>query len=141
MAPKRKITKVGGNLPLVAQFRVLCCLGLLTMRHSFFSSFFFLYSSFFFSSFLLSFLFSFPPFLFSFTPFLFSLPPPPCCSPHELNLSSHIYSSQSAMHMVRHVSPTWFVMCHPHGSPCVARHPRCLEIREIPTISDPTKFN
>ena len=48
-------------------------------------------------------------------------------------------------HMACHVSPTWFATCHPHGLPCVihmARHvspdTRCLEIREILTIS---KFN
>ena len=35
MAPRRKITRVGGNLPLIAQFRVFCHLGLLTARCSF----------------------------------------------------------------------------------------------------------
>ena len=35
MASRRKITSAGGNLPLVAQFRVLCSLGLLTAEHSF----------------------------------------------------------------------------------------------------------
>ena len=56
-APRRKITRVGGNLPLVAQFRVFCRLGLLTTQHSFHFLFLFpLFSSFLF--------FSFPPFLF-----------------------------------------------------------------------------
>ena len=137
-APRRKITRVGGNLPLVAQFRVLCRPGLLTAQHSFiffflfplFLPFLLLFSSFFF--------FSFPPFLLSFTPFLFSLPPPsPCCShrlklaappppppPHKLNLSSPIYSSQSVMHVdtwhafAMHCD-TWLAMCHSHGLPCV----------------------
>ena len=77
-APGRKITRVGGNLPLVAQFRVLCSMGLLTARHSFLF-FFFLSSSFSFSSFLLSFSFLFLPFSYPFLlssfPFLLLLPP------------------------------------------------------------------
>ena len=53
MAPKRKITRVGGNLPLVAQFQVLLRLGVLTARHS------------------LLFLFPFPLFLFFFSSLFF----------------------------------------------------------------------
>ena len=96
--PRRKITRVGGNLPLVGQFRVLCRPSLLTVQYSFL--FLFLFPLFLpFSSF---FFFSFPPFLFSFPPFLSSFPPPsPCWSPHELNLlppklngNSYIYRSQ-----------------------------------------------
>ena len=92
IAPRCKITKARGNLPLVAQFRVLCRPGLLTVQHSLLSLFpfplflFFLphFSSHFFFPFLffppfLSFffsLFSFPflPFSFPFLPFLI-LPP------------------------------------------------------------------
>ena len=92
-APRRKITRVGGNLPLVAQFRVLYRPGLLTAQHSFlflFFFFFFLFSYPFLFSFLISFLLSFPPFLLPFPPFpsssfSFSLPPPPYCS-HGLKL-------------------------------------------------------
>ena len=81
-----KITRVGGNLPLVVQFRVLFCRGLLTAQHSFlflflfplFPPFFLLFSSFLFLHFP-PFLLSFPSFLFSFPPFLFSLPPPSPC--------------------------------------------------------------
>ena len=85
-APRRKITSVGGNLPLVAQFWVLCRPGLLTVQHSFLFLFLFpLFHPFLllFSSFLSPFLSSLPPFLsslslflsssFSFPPFLFSL--------------------------------------------------------------------
>ena len=91
-APRRKITKVGENLSLVAQFRVLYSLGLLTARHSFLFLFLFFFPLFLiflllFSSFLF---FSFPPFLFDFPPLLllsslplfpsssFSLLLPPC---------------------------------------------------------------
>ena len=68
-APRRKITRVGGNLPLVAQFRVLRRPGLLTVRHSFLFPFPFPFFLFFFSS-----IFFFP-FLFfsSLSPFLSSL--------------------------------------------------------------------
>ena len=72
-APRRKITKLRENLPLVEHFRILCRPGLLTAQHSFLFLFlFFLFSSPFFFSFLLSFLLSFPPFLF-FPPPSFSL--------------------------------------------------------------------
>ena len=74
-APRLKITRVGGNLPLVAQFRVLCIPGLLTAQRSFLSSFFFLSSSPFFFSFLLSFSFLFLTFSFPFLPFSFPLLP------------------------------------------------------------------
>ena len=114
-APRRKITRVGGNLPLVAQFRVLHRPGLLTARHSFLFLFPFpLFLLFFplFSSFLF---FSFPPFLLSFPPFLFLLSflslfpsssfsllshglklatPPPPPPPPQLNLRPHIYRLQ-----------------------------------------------
>ena len=87
-APKRKITRVGENLPLVAQFRVLCRLGLLTAQHSFLFLFLFpLFLPFFFSSFLLSFPFLFLPFSSPFLPFSFPflllLPP---LLLYELNL-------------------------------------------------------
>ena len=85
-APRRKITSVGGNLPLVAQFQVLCRPSLLSEQHSFL--FLFLFPLFLpfpllFSSFLSPFLSSLPPFFsslslllyssFCFPPFLFSL--------------------------------------------------------------------
>ena len=58
--PRRKITRVGGNLPLVEQFWVLPHPGLLTVRHSFLFLFPFpLFLFFFFLSFLLSFSFLF----------------------------------------------------------------------------------
>ena len=88
-APRHKITRVGGNLPFVAQFRVLCHPGLLTAQHCFlflllfplFLPFLLLFSSFIFFYFP-PFLLSFPPFLIFFPPFLFSLPPSSlCCSP------------------------------------------------------------
>ena len=75
-APELKITRLGGNLPLVAQFRVLFRSGLLIAQHSFLFLFLFpLFLPFLllFSSFLI---FYFPPFLLSFPPFLFSFPPP-----------------------------------------------------------------
>ena len=122
--PRRKITSVGGNLPLVAQFRVLCSPGLLTAQHSFLFLFIFpLFLPFFFP-FLLSFLISFPPFLLSFLPFLFSFPPPspslpsssPCCS-HRLILSSLLLLPTD------HVSPLYRHGKEPcmltQGMPCV----------------------
>ena len=127
-ALRRKITKVGGNLPLVVHFRVLCSLCPLTVSHSFlflfllplFLFFLLLFSSFLFFSFP-PFLFSFPSFLFSFPPFLFSLPPPsPCCS-HELNcpgieFDTHIYSLQCVPCMLTHGMPcVTHMACHvPH---------------------------
>ena len=145
MAPRRKITKVGGNLPFVVQFWVLCCPDLLTTQHSFLFLFLFpLFLPFLllFSSFLF---FSFPPFLFPFPPFLFSLPPPsPCCSPLAMNKSAvapyiafkgsmhgmpcvtRIACHVSHMHAFAMHCDTWLAICHPHGSPCVvinmARH-------------------
>ena len=72
-APRHKITRVGGNLPLIAQFRVLCSLGLLTVLHFFLFLFLFLL----FLLFLLSFSFlCLPfssPFLPSYFPFLLIL--------------------------------------------------------------------
>ena len=166
-APRRKITKVGGNLPLVVQFRVLCRLSLLTAQHSFL--FLFLFPIFLpflllFSSFLF---FSFPPF----SPFLSSLslllsslslfPSPsfslllsrteaccplvcmnsPCEAPYiGFKGAMHVdtwhamchtcmplpcivtHGLPCVTHMDCHVSPTWFSMCHPHGSPCIAQH-------------------
>ena len=70
-APRRKITRVGGNLPLVVQFWVLCRLGLLTARHSFLFLFPFPLFLFLFLSFLLSFSFLFLTFSSSFLPFSF----------------------------------------------------------------------
>ena len=100
-APRRKITKVGGNLPLVTQFPVLCRPGLLIAQHSFL--FLLLFPLFLpilllFSSFLF---FSFPPFLLSFPPFLFSLPPPsPCCSP--LACTNKLDIAPLYSHQIRH---------------------------------------
>ena len=74
-APRRKITRVGGNLPLVAQFRVLRHPGLLTARHSLLFLFLFPLFLFFFLLFSSFHFFSFPPFLLSIPPFLFSFPP------------------------------------------------------------------
>ena len=96
-----------------------------------------------FSSFLF---FSFPPFLLflSFLSLLLSslslFFPSSSFSllPYELNWSSPFIAFKGAMHV-----ETWHAMRHPHGSPCVlymARHvspnTRCLEIREILTISE-----
>ena len=151
-APRRKITSVGGNLPLVAQFRVLCRPGLLTAQHSFLFLFLFpLFLPFLllFSSFLSPFLSSLPPFLsslslflsscFSFPPFLFSLLLPR--TDLELSLAlptahvSPLYRHDKEPCMLTHGMPcvthmhafamhcdTWLAMCHPHGSPCVTRH-------------------
>ena len=93
MAPRRKITRVGGNLPLVGQFRVLCRPGLLTAQHSFL--FLFLFPLFLpfpllFSSFFSPLFSSLPPSLSSLSlilssSFSSSLPPPPYCS-HGLKL-------------------------------------------------------
>ena len=167
MAPRHKITRVGGNLHLVAQFRVLCCPGLLTAQHYFlflflfplFLSFLLLFSSFLFFSFS-PFLLSFPPFLFSFPPFLFLFPSSSSSFsllPYELNWSSPFIAFKGAMHV-----DTWLAMCHTcmplpcivtHGLSCVTHmacrvslHMAChvspdtryLEIREILIIS---KFN
>ena len=83
-------------------------------------------SSFLFFSFLfLHFSFPFLPFSSHFLLLLFSLPPPsPCCSPHELKLSSPCSTNipcealyigfKRAMHV-----DTWHAMCHTHGLPCV----------------------
>ena len=146
-APRRKITSIGGNLPLVAQFRVLCRPGLLTAQHSFL--FLFLFPLF--LPFLLSFLLSFPPFLLSYPPFLFSFPTPspsphsssPCCS-HGLILSSPLllptayvsplyrhgkepymltHGMPCVTHMACHVSHTWLAMCHTGMPlPCIVTH-------------------
>ena len=110
MAPRRKITRVGGNLPLVAQFRVLRLPGLLIARHSFL--FLFPFPLFLFISFLLFFLlfysfifYSFLPFSFPFLPFSFpfllSLFPYFLLFllPYELNWSSHFISFKGAMHV------------------------------------------
>ena len=140
MAPRRKITRIGGNLPLVAQFRFLCCPGLLTMQHSFLFLFLFplsfppISSSLFFFPFL---------FFSSLSPFLSSIFFPSSSfssMPYKLNWSTpfiafkgamhvdtwharhamcHSHGSPCVTHMVRRVSPTWFAVCHPHGSPCV----------------------
>ena len=131
MAPRRKITKVGGNLPLVAQFRVLRRPSLLTTRHSFLFLFPFPLLLFFFLFFLL--FSSFLPFSF---PFL--LPPP------FLRIVCNLFILLAPSMQV----DTWLSMClvktckWTHGLPCVtpkAYHvspdTRCLKIREIPTIS------
>ena len=115
---RRKITSVGGNLPLVAQFRVLFRPGLLTAEHSFL----FLFLSPLFLPFLLSFLLSFPPFLLSFPPPSPSLPfSSPCCS-HRLILSSPLLLPTA------HVSPLYRHGKEPcmltHGLPCVT-HMTC----------------
>ena len=115
-ALRRKITRVGGNLPIRAQFRVLCRSGLLTAQHSFlflflfplFIPFLFLFSSFLF--------FSFPPFLLSFLPlslFLSSLYLFPSSSYFLLfprtESCSHSYSFQECH--AYHVSHIWLSMC------------------------------
>ena len=121
VAPRCKITKVRGNLPLVAQFRVLCRPGLLTVQHSLLSLFpfplflFFLppFSSLFFFPFLFfpPFLSSFfLPFLFSLPSFLHSLPPFSYTTPHELNWNPTYIGFKSDMHV-----DTWHAMCHTHG--------------------------
>ena len=114
MAPRRKITKVGGNLLLVAQFRVLCRLGLLTMRHSFL----FLSSSFFFFLFLL--FSSLSVLLSSISLFLSSLSLFPSSSfsllLYRLNWNPIYIGFKSDIHV-----DTWHAMCHTltHGFPCV----------------------
>ena len=149
MAPRRKITRVGGNLPLVAQFRVLCRPGLLTTQHSFlflflfplFLPFLLLFSSFIF--------FSFPPFLLSFPSFLLSFPlfllfflsSSSSLLPYELNWSSHFIAFKGAMHV-----DTWHAMCHSHGSPCVTHMVRHVSstwlamCRPTPVASKYVKF-
>ena len=163
MAPRRKITEVGGNLPLVAQFRVLCRPILLTARHSFlfffpFPLFFFFlphFSSLFFFPFLffpqfslfLSSLSLFPSSLSLFL--LFSFPPPPSFFYEliylfNLNLPCKgTYGLPCVTPMACHVSLTWISMFHSHGLPCITHmachvspDTRCLEIREISTISE-----
>ena len=136
-APRRKITRVGGNLPLVAQFRVLCRSSLLTTQHFFLFLFLFpLFLPFLllFSSFLF---FSFPPFILSF-PFLSSLslfpspsfslllPRTKACCPLACTYSpceAPYIDFKGAMHV-----DTWHAMCHTcmplpcivtHGLPCV----------------------
>ena len=127
-APRRKITSVGGNLPLVAQFRVLCRSGLLTAQHSFL--FLFLFPLFLpfpllFSSFLSPFLSSLPPFLssltllisssFSFPPFLFSL------LLHGLVWSSPLLlPTAHVSSLYRHGKSH---ACVTHGKPCVCGMP------------------
>ena len=92
-APRHKITIVRGNLPLVAQFRVLCILGLLTARHSFLFFFHFFFPLF--LLFLLSFSFLFLPFSSPFLPssFPFLLILPPFLS-LRTELEPHIYRLQ-----------------------------------------------
>ena len=106
-----KITGVGGNLPPVAQFRVLCHPDMLIARRSFLFLFpfplFLFFLPHFSSLFLFPFIF-FPPFLFSFSLFLFSFLLP--------RLSEQLHVTHGLLcvtHMVHHVSPTWLVMCCP----------------------------
>ena len=101
--PRCKITRVGGNLPLVAQFWVFCRSGLLITQHSFlflflfplFLPFLLLFSSFLFLS------FSFPFLPFSF-PFLLLL----LATLYELNWNPIYIAFKSAMHV-----DTWLAMC------------------------------
>ena len=128
-APRRKIIKVGGNLPLIAQFRVLCCPGLRTAQHSFLFLFpfpLFLPFLILFSSFLSPFLSSLPHFLsslslllsssFSFPPFLFSLPLPR--TDPELSLAST--NSPCEAPYIASKEPCMLT----HGMPCVT-HMAC----------------
>ena len=69
--PRSKITRVGGNLPLIAQFQVIFRPSLLTAQHSFLFLFLFPLFLLFLLLFPSFFLLSFPPFLLSFPPFLF----------------------------------------------------------------------
>ena len=70
---------------------------------------------------------------------------------HAMPCVPHMACHVSHMHAFSMHYDTWLAMCHYmacHGSPCVihmARHvslDTCfLKIREIPTISDSTKFD
>ena len=137
MTPRCKITRVGGNLPLVEQFWVLRRPSLLTTRYSSFFPFPFPLLFFFFLLFLLFSSFFFSPFLpFSF-PFLL-----PSSLSYELFVTYLYYlhlpckwthGFPCVTHMDCHVScedmqvDTWLAMLSPDT--------RCLKIREIPTVS------
>ena len=145
-APRRKITRVGENLPLVAQFRVLCRPGLLTAQHFFLFLFLFLL----FLLFLLLFYSLLSPFLSSLSHFLSSLPFLPFSSPFLLSLfpfpllllvapmdrsllphlllrTAHVKPPYIGFKGAMYVD-TWHAMCHTcmpfpcivtHGLPCV----------------------
>ena len=131
MATRRKITRIGGNLRLVAQFLVLFRSILLTVKHSFL--FLFLFPLF------LPFILLFSSFL---SPFLSSLSL--LSFPHTWLAMCHTCMPLSFI--VTHDLPCiTHITCHvsPHGLPFVihmAHHvspyTRFLEIREISTISE-----
>ena len=122
-ALRHKIIRVGGNLPLVAQFRVLCRPGLLTTQHFFLFLFLF--------PLCLPFLLLFSSFLSSLSLLLSSLSLFPSSSslllpprieielPQKMNWNPLFIGFKRAMH-----DDTWHAICHTHGLPC-ATHMAC----------------